>query len=87
MVRVDVPLSGGPLDGREIDVEVDDDGYPPAWVDETDLWFAYGSELIDADLDGRYALEPVAAHGSLNGEPFKFGAQRLLLVTEKVESS
>lgn len=28
-------------------------------------------------------LEPVAAYGSLNGEEFKLGAQRLLLVSEK----
>ena len=63
MANVDVPLFGGPLDGREIDVEVDDDGYPPERLAETVLWFAYGSEIIDMDLSGRYELEPVAGAG------------------------
>ena len=63
MANVDVPFFGGPLDGREIDVEVDDDGYPPAQLPETLLWFAYGSELLNVDLRGRYELEPVAGTG------------------------
>jgi hypothetical protein len=63
MEVVDVPLSGGPLDGRDIDVEVDDDGLPPARLPETWLWFAYGSELLDGDLGGEYELEPVAGSG------------------------
>jgi hypothetical protein len=63
MERVDVPLFGGPLDGRSIDVEVDDDGLPPPWLPETLLWFSYGSELLDHDLTGRYELEPVAGSG------------------------
>ena len=62
-VRVDVPLVGGPLDGREIDVEIDDDGLPPDQLAEAWLWFTYGSELLDKDLAGRYELEPVAGSG------------------------
>jgi hypothetical protein len=61
--RTDIPLWGGPLDGRDIDVEVDDDGLPPDHLSETALWFAYGSELLDGDLNGRYQLEPVAGFG------------------------
>jgi len=38
-----------------------------------------------AELLRAAKLKPVAAYGSLNGEPFKFGAPRLLLVTEKAE--
>jgi len=38
-----------------------------------------------AELLRAAKLEPVAAYGSLNGEPFKLGAQRLLLVAEKAE--
>jgi hypothetical protein len=60
---VDVPLFGGPLDGRDIDVELDDDGYPPQWLPETALWFALVSELLDQRLTGRYELEPVASTG------------------------
>jgi hypothetical protein len=63
VVRVDIPLVGGPLDGRDVDVEVDDDGLPPEYLPETWLWFAYGSELLDTDLAGRYELEPVAGAG------------------------
>jgi hypothetical protein len=61
--RVDVPLLGGPLDGRDIDVEVDDDGLPPEHLTESSLWFAHGSELLDTDLAGRYVREPVAGSG------------------------
>jgi hypothetical protein len=63
MARMDVPLFGGPLGGRDIDVEIDDDGFPPEQLSETALWFAYGSELLDHDLSGRYELEPVAGPG------------------------
>ena len=58
-----MPFFGGPLDGREIDVEVDDDGVPPPWLSESVLWFAFGSELLDTSLNGRYQLEPVAGLG------------------------
>jgi hypothetical protein len=58
--RVDLPLLGGPLDGRDIDVEVDNDGVPPARLAQTWLWLAYGSELLDHALAGRYELESVA---------------------------
>lgn len=58
-----MPLLGGPLDGRDIDVEVDDHGLPPPRLEQTDLWFAWGSELLDADLDGTYELEAVAGSG------------------------
>jgi hypothetical protein len=61
--RVDIPLVGGPLDGRDIDVEVDDEGMPPEYLPETWLWFTYGSAIIDDDLAGRYELEPVAGSG------------------------
>ena len=44
-------------------MEVDDDGVPPGRLPETWLWFAYRSELLDHDLDGRYELEPVAGTG------------------------
>jgi hypothetical protein len=60
---VDIPLLGGPLDGRDIDVEVEVDGVPPARLAQTWLWFAYGSELLDHHLAGRYELEPVAGSG------------------------
>ena len=60
---IDVPLVGGPLDGRDIDVELDEDRLPPEWIPETMLWFAYGSEMIDLDLAGRYEREPVAGAG------------------------
>ncbi len=63
MARVDVPLFGGPLDGRNIDVELDDDGVPPGWLPETWLWFGFAGELLDQDLAGRYELEPVAGAG------------------------
>ena len=58
--RVDVPFLGDPLDGREIDVDIDDDGIPPGSLPESALWFAFGSELLETDLDGRYELELVA---------------------------
>jgi hypothetical protein len=61
--KVEVPLVGGPVDGRSADVEVDEVGLPPDRLPEAWLWFTYGSELLDADLDGHYALEPVAGPG------------------------
>lgn len=61
--RADIPLMGGPLDGRDIDVEVDEEGMPPESLSETWLWFTYGSALLDDDLGGRYELEPVAGAG------------------------
>jgi hypothetical protein len=63
MERMDVPPLDGPLDGRDIDVELDDDGYPPPRLPQTWLWFAFGSELLDQDLAGSYELEPVAGSG------------------------
>jgi hypothetical protein len=53
----------GPLDGREIDVEVNEDGQPPQQVAEAWLWLACGSELLEEDLGGRFGLEPVAGFG------------------------
>jgi hypothetical protein len=35
---------------------------PPA-LDQTWLWTTFGSELLDADVDGTYELEPVAGRG------------------------
>jgi hypothetical protein len=61
--RVDIACVGGPLDGRDFDVEVDEDGLPPEYLPEAWLWFAYGSELLDRNLAGRYELEPVAGLG------------------------
>jgi hypothetical protein len=61
--KVDVPFVGGPVDGRSADVPVDDDGYPPLALDQTWLWTTFGSELLDADVDGVYELEPVAGRG------------------------
>jgi hypothetical protein len=63
MGRVEIPLVGGPVDGRSIDVDVDEDGHPPAALGQTDLWVTWGSELLDADLSGRYELEAVAGFG------------------------
>jgi hypothetical protein len=40
MEVVDIPLAGGPLDSQSTDVEVDDDGFPPDRLPQTDLWFA-----------------------------------------------
>jgi hypothetical protein len=54
--HVDIPLVGGPLDGRDIDVEIDDEGLPPKQLPETWLWFAYGSEILDENLGGRCEL-------------------------------
>jgi hypothetical protein len=61
--RVDIPLVGGPLDGRDIDVEVDEDGLPPDQLPQTWLWFTFGSELFDQQLAGHYEREPVAGSG------------------------
>jgi hypothetical protein len=54
----------GPLDGREIDVEVNEDGQPPPQpLAESWLWLACGSELLEEDLGGRFGWEPVAGFG------------------------
>jgi hypothetical protein len=42
---------------------VDDDRRTPERTAQTWLWFTYGSELLNADLRGRYQLEPVAGSG------------------------
>jgi hypothetical protein len=63
VASVDIPFVGGPVDGRLAGVDVDDDGLPPVSLTESWLWFAYGSELLDADVAGRYELEPVAGAG------------------------
>ena len=64
MERVEVPLVGGPVDGRTVDVDIDDDGLPPPVLTQTDLWVTWGGELLDADVIGVYELEPVAGHGA-----------------------
>ncbi|MCX5070918.1 hypothetical protein OOJ91_34280 [Micromonospora lupini] len=61
--RVDVPAVGGPVDGRNLLVPVDEDGLPPATIDQTWLWVEYGGELLDADVGGVYELESVAGSG------------------------
>ena len=63
VARVDISCVGGPVDGRVADVDVGDDGVPPDVLPESWLWSTYGSELLDADLHGRYELEPVAGTG------------------------
>lgn len=62
-VHVEVPAVGGPVDGRSLTVPVDEDELPPAVLDESWLWVEYGGELLDADVAGRYELEPVAGQG------------------------
>jgi hypothetical protein len=47
--KVDVALIGGPLDGRLVDVEIDESRLPPDHLTESQLWFIWGSELLDAD--------------------------------------
>ncbi|MEU8301128.1 hypothetical protein AB0C04_28040 [Micromonospora sp. NPDC048909] len=61
--RVDVPAVGGPVDGRNLLVPVNEDGVPPEIIDQNWLWVEYGGELLDADVDGAYELEPVAGAG------------------------
>jgi hypothetical protein len=63
VARVDIPLVGGPLDGRTLDVEVDDEGRPPEWIPQTRLWLANGSALLDKDLAGRYELNRSLGRG------------------------
>ena len=58
---VAIPCVDGPISGRDAWVRLDDDGNPPAELDQTWLWTKYGSELLDAD--GIYVLEPVAGAG------------------------
>jgi hypothetical protein len=61
--RLEVPCVGGPVDGRSLSVPVDDNGLPPQVVDQNWLWIEYGGELLDADMNGAYELEPVAGGG------------------------
>jgi hypothetical protein len=61
--KVDVPCVGGPVDGRNLFVPVDDDGVPPDVIDENWLWVTFGGELLDADMAGVYELEPIAGAG------------------------
>ncbi|TDB76769.1 hypothetical protein [Micromonospora sp. KC723] len=61
--RVDVPAVGGPVDGRNLLVPLDDEGVPPPVINQSWLWVEYGGELLDADVDGAYELEPVAGAG------------------------
>ncbi|SIM46926.1 hypothetical protein [Micromonospora cremea] len=61
--RVDVPAVGGPVDGRNLLVSVDEDGVPPEIIDQNWLWVEYGGDLLDADVVGVYELEPVAGAG------------------------
>ncbi|MFI7608762.1 hypothetical protein ACIBTV_27130 [Micromonospora sp. NPDC049366] len=44
-------------------MRVDEDGYPPERIGQSWLWVEYGGELLDADVDGVYELEPVAGSG------------------------
>jgi hypothetical protein len=46
-----------------LSVPVDDDGLPPEMFDQAWLWIEFGGELLDADMDGVYELEPVAGAG------------------------
>jgi hypothetical protein len=61
--HVNVPAVGGPVNGRDLTVPVNDDGLPPDELDQTWLWVEYGGELLDADVNGVYVLEPVAGAG------------------------
>jgi hypothetical protein len=60
---VEIPCVDGPLSGRGAWVRLDDDDNPPDELDQTWLWTEYGSELLDADVDGIYALDPIAGTG------------------------
>ena len=60
---VTIPCLGGPIDGRDAWVPLDDDASPPPELDQTWLWTEYGSELLDAEVDGVYALESIAGAG------------------------
>jgi hypothetical protein len=62
--KVGVPFVGGPVDGREAEVPLDDDGLPPVRLGQHWLWVEYGSELLDADVHGDYELESVAGGGA-----------------------
>jgi hypothetical protein len=59
----DVRFVGGPIDGRSADVDLNDDGLPQPNLPQSWLWETYGSELLNADVNGVYELEPVAGAG------------------------
>jgi hypothetical protein len=40
-----------------------EDGVPPNLIDQNWLWVEFGGELLDADMNGVYELEPVAGTG------------------------
>jgi hypothetical protein len=61
--KIEIPCLGGPVDGRSVFVPVDDEGVPPAAIDQGWLWTEYGGELLDADMAGVYELEPIAGRG------------------------
>jgi hypothetical protein len=61
--KADVPCVGGPVGGRNLLVPVDEAGVPPEVIDQNWLWIEFGGELLDADMNGVYQLEPVAGVG------------------------
>ena len=61
--RIDVPCVGGPVDGRNLLVPLDENRLPPTTIDQNFLWVEFGGELLDADVNGVYELEPVAGRG------------------------
>jgi hypothetical protein len=61
--KVDVPCVGGPVHGRNLLVPVDDAGVPLDVIDQNWLWVEFGGELLYADVNGVYELEPVAGGG------------------------
>ncbi|SIM72164.1 hypothetical protein [Micromonospora cremea] len=61
--RADIPAVWGPVDGRNLLVPVDDDGFPPEILDQNWLWVEYGGELLDTDVGGVYELVPLGGPG------------------------
>ncbi|MFC0507600.1 hypothetical protein [Micromonospora costi] len=61
--HANAPAVGGPVDGRDVTVRVNDEGFPPDELDQTWLWVEYGGELLDADVNGIYVRESVAGAG------------------------
>jgi hypothetical protein len=43
---------------------LNEDGFPRPNLPQSWLWETYGSELLDADVNGIYELEPVAGAGA-----------------------